>query len=138
MAEKIQLSRQRIDNPDSVTLREISGVNVFACYQCGNCTATCPATEFMDLMPHHVIRQLQLGETETLMAAKTPWICLACLSCAARCPRSIDIAKVMEGCRNLILRRQYEYFNIHSTLSPEARRALPPIALIASFRKNLL
>ncbi len=138
MEKKIELSHQQIFAANAETIREISGVNVFACYQCGNCTATCPATEFMDLMPHEVIRRLQLGLTEEMLASRTPWICLACLNCSARCPRSIDIARVMEGCRSLILRQKYESYNIHQALSEAARLELPPIALIASFRKNLL
>lgn len=137
MAEKVILTHQKINSPDAEVIREISGVNVFACYQCGNCSATCPAVDFMDIPPHQIMRNLQLGLVKEVLNAKTPWICLACLSCSVKCPRSLDIARVMEGCRNLILRRKYEYFNIH-TLDSETRLKLPPIALIANFRKNLL
>ena len=37
-------------------VEELSGENLFACYQCGTCSAGCPFIEDMDLGPDEVIR----------------------------------------------------------------------------------
>ena len=41
---KIELTRQKVHNEFTKKVELISGQNLFACYQCGNCTAGCPAT----------------------------------------------------------------------------------------------
>lgn len=69
------------------------------CYQCGKCTAGCPLAEGMDLMPREVIRYLQLGALDTVLSAKTPWICAQCVVCSSRCPQSVDICSVMRAVR---------------------------------------
>ena len=43
---------------------DLSGQNVLACYQCGKCSAGCPAAEAMDLLPNQVMRLVQLGLVE--------------------------------------------------------------------------
>ena len=54
------------------------------CFQCAKCSAACPVTAAMDLLPHQVIRYLQMGMVEELLKSKTPWICASCFTCAAR------------------------------------------------------
>lgn len=72
---------------------------ILRCYQCGKCTAGCPVAYAMDLTPRQVMRALQLGLEDELTKSSTMWICFYCLTCSARCPREIDIAKVMEALR---------------------------------------
>lgn len=69
------------------------------CYQCGKCTAGCPVAYTMDLTPRQVMRALQLGIEDELKRSSTMWICFYCITCSARCPREIDIARVMEALR---------------------------------------
>lgn len=69
------------------------------CYQCGKCTASCPVAYAMDLTPRQVMRALQLGIEDELRKSSTMWICFYCITCSARCPREIDIARVMEALR---------------------------------------
>ncbi len=40
---------------------EICGEDVLQCYQCGECTAGCPAAFAMDVAPNQVLRMAQLG-----------------------------------------------------------------------------
>ena len=79
------------------------GQNLRLCYQCGKCSAGCPVSYAMDLTPRQVMRAIQFGLTEEVLDSSTIWLCLSCQVCTARCPREIDIAKVMEALRHLAL-----------------------------------
>ena len=74
-------------------------VDLKDCYQCGKCTAGCPLAESMDLMPREIIRYLQLGALDTVLSAKTPWICAQCDVCSTRCPQNVDICSTMRAVR---------------------------------------
>ncbi|HHP51289.1 MAG TPA: heterodisulfide reductase subunit C [Moorella mulderi] len=82
-----------------------SGVTLSRCYQCGKCTAGCPASSGMDYGPRGIIRLLQLGLYEKAMRSNTPWICAGCQTCYVRCPRDIDMPKLMEAVRQEACRR---------------------------------
>jgi heterodisulfide reductase subunit C len=112
----------------------LSGENVFACYQCGMCTAGCTFTDEMDLLPHQVIRQLQLNNWKAL-ESNAKWICASCLNCQTRCPKGVDLSKIMEAMRQIYLRRQLDHIELNQ-LTVDQIRCLPQIALVASFRKK--
>lgn len=78
-----------------------SGQKIFRCYQCGKCTAGCPAAYTMDLTPRQIMRAVQFGLKEEVLKSNTIWVCLHCQTCSARCPQEIDVAKVMESLRLL-------------------------------------
>lgn len=82
-------------------IERLSGQNVSRCYQCGKCTAGCPAAYVMDLGPRRVMRGIQLGLREEVLNSSTIWLCLFCQTCSARCPLDIDIARVLESLRIL-------------------------------------
>jgi len=93
-------------SPSSVKDKELiskiekeAGTSISLCYQCGKCTAGCPAAFAMDYPPRQVIRFLQLGLTEEALSADSIWICASCETCSARCPRGVDIASLMDACR---------------------------------------
>ena len=137
MPKNKAISSRQIRSEDMDQLKDISGVNVYACYQCGNCSAACPAVDFMDIPPHQVIRMVQLGFIDELVKSETPWICAACITCTVKCPRDVDIAKVMEGLRQIVLRSDFEHGNL-SEIEEKVRKKLPQIALIGNFRKTIL
>jgi heterodisulfide reductase subunit C len=137
MTKNRAISSRKIESEALEQLEEISGVNIYACYQCGNCSASCPAVEFMDIPPHQVIRLAQLGFIDDLTGSETPWICAACITCTVKCPRGVDIAKVMEGLRQIVLRSDFEHINIRE-IDEKLREKLPQIALIGNFRKTIL
>jgi heterodisulfide reductase subunit C2 len=105
------------------------------CFQCAKCSAACPVTAAMDLLPHQVIRCLQLGLEEELANSKTPWVCASCFTCAARCPRDLDLARMMEGVRLVMLRRREGNKFGPADLTPEQLAKLPQQALVSGFRK---
>jgi len=115
-------------------VEELSGENVFACYQCGMCSAGCPLTEEMDRLPSQVIRDLQLDDP-TLLESNAMWVCASCLACEVRCPKGVDLAKLMEALRQIVLRRALDNVSIDD-MTRDDIRPLPQIALVASLRKK--
>ncbi len=81
-----------------------SGQNVSTCYQCGNCTAGCPAGFTYDLQTNQVMRAGQLGLRDQELHSKSIWMCLSCSTCSLRCPNDIDVATVMETLRHMARR----------------------------------
>jgi heterodisulfide reductase subunit B len=81
-----------------------TGSNVYLCYQCARCSSGCPVAEHMDLLPNQVMRAIQFND-ESVLGAKTPWICAACQTCTTHCPQGLDIAGVMDVLRMEARRR---------------------------------
>lgn len=93
----IQLTADQDQKKDNIALlAEKSGVQAADCYQCGKCTAGCPAVFAMDRTPNQIMRLVQLGLLEEALKSKTIWMCASCDTCTTRCPRDVDIAGVME------------------------------------------
>ena len=84
---------------------EAAGANIKSCYQCGKCTAGCPAAFAMDYGPRTIVRMLQLGMTEEALNSHSIWLCAACETCSARCPRSVEPAKMMDALKMAAGRR---------------------------------
>lgn len=82
---------------DEVAAR--SGENIAACYQCAKCTAGCPMAPDMDVTPNQVMRCIQLGARDLALGASSIWLCTTCTTCTTRCPRDIDLARVMDSLR---------------------------------------
>ena len=76
-----------------------AGTKINQCYQCGKCTAGCPVAFSMDYPPRQVIRLLQLDFIEEALSAESIWLCAACETCSARCPRGVSIASLMDALR---------------------------------------
>ncbi len=115
-------------------IEEICGQKVYDCYQCGRCSAGCPFSAFMDLLPNQVIRFIQLGLQDEVLKAKTPWFCSACWVCATRCPRRVDIPKIMEALRVLILRKKIDIIN-PLNIDKELMFDCPPQGIISGYMK---
>jgi len=115
-------------------VEEISGENVFACYQCGMCSSGCPLAEEMDRLPSRIIRDLQVDDP-CVLESNAMWVCASCLACEVRCPKGVDLAKLMEALRQIILRKSLDRVSIDE-MTREEIRDLPQIALVASFRKK--
>ena len=110
-------ARQRIligDRGDHF-LNRIEGetdANISACYQCERCTNACPESYYMDITPHQVIRQVQLGWREDLLGSSTIWVCLSCEMCSTYCPNEVAVATVINHLRNIAA---------HSSIQPKER-----------------
>ncbi len=131
---KINISRKKIKDPFVGRVEELSGQNLLACYQCGKCSAGCPAVSEMDILPNQIIRYAQLGFKDELMRSKSIWICASCFTCNARCPKGINIAEVIEAIRQILLRKSEDHLKVKK-LSDAEKGDVPPIAIISSMRK---
>lgn len=76
-----------------------SGEDISNCYQCGKCSAGCPIAFAMDIRPNRVIRMLQMGYKDELLNSRAIWLCATCSTCTSRCPRNVDLAKIMDTLR---------------------------------------
>lgn len=131
---RINLSRRKLRDPFVTKVEELSGQNLLVCYQCGKCSAGCPAVDEMDILPNQIIRFAQLGLKEDLLASKAIWVCASCMTCNVRCPKGINIAEVIEAIRQILLRQRKDHVKVEE-LKPSERGDVPPIALISNFRK---
>lgn len=78
-----------------------SGERVGLCFGCGICTGSCPLAYAMDLLPSRLMKAVQLGFRERVLGATAPYLCVACETCAIRCPNGIDVARVMDAVRQV-------------------------------------
>lgn len=115
-------------------IEEISKQSLKDCYQCGRCTAGCPFAEFMDEPPNRLIRMMQLAMKEDVMKTEGPWFCAACLVCQARCPRGVDIPRLMEAVRALHLRGKRPLLDIDK-IDKELLKDAHPLVLMAALGK---
>jgi heterodisulfide reductase subunit C2 len=114
----------------------ISGQNLLACNQCGKCGAGCPVAESLDALPNAVLRLTQLG-IEDVLETQTIWICAACQTCVSRCPKGVDVPRVMEALRTLAMQRGLHPVDLAAV--PDALMAeLPQMAVIGGYRKFFL
>ncbi|MDJ0806899.1 MAG: 4Fe-4S dicluster domain-containing protein [Gammaproteobacteria bacterium] len=114
-------------------VEELCEQSIGTCYQCGNCSSGCPMGPWMDALPNQLIRRLQLGLEDTTRFA-SPWVCASCFACGVRCPKGIDVPRVMEALRVVGLRSGEDHIGPH-TIEKKRLSQLPQIALVAHMRK---
>lgn len=62
----------------------------------------------MDIAPNQILRMLQteIPELEEkVLKSLTIWLCLTCEQCYARCPKDVDLPKIMDYLRSESIRR---------------------------------
>lgn len=87
----------------------------------------------MDFLPRLVIRLIQLGDARAL-ECRSIWVCSTCLLCTVRCPRGIDVARLMEALRVINLRRGREALAA-SEVPAELLERVPQMGLVGGLRK---
>ena len=113
---------------------ELSGQNVYKCYQCGRCSAGCPFAFEMDLLPNQIIRMVQMGLNDEVNRSKPLTLCASCFTCHARCPKGIDIAKLMEAIRLILDPKGKDQFG-PDEVPRELADELPQQVLVAVYKK---
>jgi len=129
-----RISRETTTGDFVQRVEAISGQELLKCNQCGKCSAGCPVTFAMDLLPNQVIRLAQLGLEQEALSCQTIWYCASCLACVARCPKGIDLPRVMEALRLILLRQGIDRVTITNIARDDLAEA-PQQAFISGFRK---
>ena len=88
----------------------------------------------MDSLPRKIMHLAQLGLQEEIEKNNTCWICASCHTCNVRCPRGVDLPRIMEAIRLMTLRKNKNYIE-PSQLPEEMLKECPQIAMVAGFRK---
>lgn len=130
---RIKLSIDSVRGKFVNQIEDISGESLLACNQCGKCSAGCPVAFSMDILPNQVIRLAQLG-IEEVLECQTIWTCAACLTCVSRCPKGIDLPRVMEALRLIAMDNKGSHIETND-LPPELVGEVPQLAIIGGFRK---
>lgn len=130
----IEMTAKTPSLPAIARLKELSGESVKLCMQCATCTGMCPMAQEMDISPRRVMHLAQFGLLDRLSGVNSYWKCASCHACSVKCPRGIDIARVMEALRQQVLRKSRNHIE-PSALPRETVAKMPQIALVAGFRK---
>ena len=96
---KMTLSARTMNLDFVRKVEKLSGTSVRRCFQCGKCSAGCPMRSFMEHPPNRVVRLLQLGQYERVLAGRSIWYCASCETCSTRCPNKVDLAAIMDALR---------------------------------------
>ncbi|MHB9093429.1 MAG: 4Fe-4S dicluster domain-containing protein [Eubacteriales bacterium] len=118
MSATVNLSQLQKDHGDFIErVYKMSGQDVRKCYQCGKCSAGCAVHNChgMDVSPNRIMRMVQLGMEEEVLKTKTIWVCVVCSTCTARCPRDIDIGRVMDALRIMAKERNMMQYAKNAT-----------------------
>ena len=116
-------------------IKEITGVDPYKCMKCGKCSASCPSFNEMDIKPHQFVSYVLNEDVDALVNSKSLWKCLSCFACIERCPRDVKPGKLVDGARQLVVRRRSADYltpeDIPERLDPE----LPQQLLVSAFRR---
>jgi heterodisulfide reductase subunit C len=91
--------------------------------------------EVLQITPRGIMHLSALGQEQKIAKANTIWMCASCNTCAVRCPRGIDIPKVMEAMRQIFLRKNVNYIEPNQ-IPDEVLEDLPQIVMVSCFRKH--
>ncbi len=94
-------------NPENARVGAAVRKEALACMQCGTCTGSCPVARWMDYGPRGIFALLEGFQDHEVLASETIWVCAACYSCAARCPRDIPITSLMADLRQEAIRQGF-------------------------------
>jgi len=131
-----------LNETDPEFVKEIvkaGGENVYACYQCGTCTAGCPAGWKTGYKVRSILRKSVLGLKQEVISDPVIWNCTTCYICQDRCPRDVQPTEVIKTIRNLAVKgghMQGPHKNVaHITL--KLGHAVPINDQFADLRKAL-
>ena len=123
-------------HPDMVQeIQRITGINPRKCMRCGKCSAACPAYGEMEYHPHQFVAMIERGALEELMASRAIWNCLSCMACLARCPRSVEPARLVEAARLLVIRQAGKNHLLPDQIPAMLDSEIPQQALVSALRK---
>lgn len=127
-------SLSKTKNPFLEQVERETGEDLSRCYQCGNCSGSCPVSDEMEIPVSQVIRFVTLGQEKTVLDSNSMWVCVSCFQCQNNCPKCLDPSKLMEGLRRLSLRKGHVPIEMTQVTGEFIERS-PQQAIVAGFRK---
>jgi quinone-modifying oxidoreductase subunit QmoC len=130
----------RVDPNLMYELKDYGAVGIEKCINCGNCTAICPLTSDEHPFPRNMIRLVQVGLKDRLLANTDPWLCYYCGECSDTCPKGAEPAETLMAARRW-LTAQYDrsghgakfYTSNKATWLAILRFSLIPLVLLVIF-----
>jgi ferredoxin/nitrate reductase gamma subunit len=95
----------RVDPQFVWELKKYGTVNVEKCFNCGNCTATCPLSTTSEVFPRRLVHYAQLGLKDKLLSSRELWMCYYCGECTQTCPQQADPGEFMATARRYAIAR---------------------------------
>jgi heterodisulfide reductase subunit C2 len=74
------------------------------CIQCGTCGGSCPPAADMDHTPRTLFAMIRAGMRDEVLSSNTPWMCVSCYYCTARCPQNVLITDVMYALKGMAIK----------------------------------
>ena len=117
-----------------------SHANLMACLQCKKCTSGCPVAAVADIKPHEMVRRVQFGQRDEVLASTMLWACTSCQTCATRCPQKVSVAALNDGLRRMSVRSRkagnsaVPVFNTIFMNAVRQRGRMHEAGLMASFK----
>ena len=72
------------------------------CFGCGVCMGGCPVARVNEgFHPRRLIRELLLGDWDTVLEGEAIWLCAQCHLCSETCPQGVGISDIIVDLRNL-------------------------------------
>ena len=131
----ITISTRSVNREFIRKVEEISGEQLTKCMQCGTCSGFCPMDASTEVSPRQMIHFTALGQQERVTGANLAWLCASCHVCEVRCPRGLDVPKIIEAIRLVTLRTNQDFIEPYE-IDKETIQQLPQIALVSTFRKH--
>jgi heterodisulfide reductase subunit C len=98
----------RVDLSFKEEVRKRSGQRFDACFQCLSCAGGCPVVEDMDYNPTQIVRLVEFGQRERVLASKAIWVCVGCHACVSQCPNRVNVPLLMDTLRQMALEQGVE------------------------------
>jgi len=115
-------------------IEELSGENVYACYQCGRCSPAAPSPRRWTYCPTRSSAWSRWGSTTRSAAPKRCSSAPPVSPVSRAGPKGIDMAHVMEAVRHVLDPKGADAFGPNE-ISPELAKELPQQVMVAVFRK---
>ncbi len=100
-----------------------------ACFNCGNCTATCSLSTTDNSFPREMIRLSTLGLENEIKASLKPWQCYYCGECSMQCPRQANPGELMMSLRRW-LTATYDWTGLSGLLYKSLPLSLAAFVLV--------
>ncbi|MCL4395427.1 MAG: 4Fe-4S dicluster domain-containing protein [Chloroflexi bacterium] len=74
------------------------------CIQCGTCSGSCPSGADMLHTPRQLFAMIRAGMRDQVLSSNTPWLCVSCYYCMARCPQQVHVTDIMYTLKRMAVR----------------------------------